>query len=86
MQHAKNEHNSYTSALPTVMRLTEVVRVIGLSRASIYRLVVAGEFPRQFKIGTSAVGWLREEIEAWIIERAGQRQDPLREIAHAISA
>ena len=69
-------HNISTE-YPTIMRLPEVMRVICLSRASIYRMVEAGSFPRQFKIGTAAVGWLRSEVQAWVSERANARPNTL---------
>lgn len=75
-----------TNEAPAIIRLPEVIRVIGLSRASIYRFMEAGDFPRQFKLGTSAVGWLRKEVEAWIDERAGQRWDHHRDVEIANAA
>lgn len=50
----------------TIIRLTEVQRITGLSRASIYLHVSKGIFPRQIKIGPRASGWLRSDIQAWI--------------------
>jgi len=70
-----------TTKFPIIMRLPEVMRVIGLSRASIYRMVESGDLPRQLKIGTSAVGWLKVEIEDWVIRRAN-----LREVRYATTA
>lgn len=59
---------------PAVMRMPEVMQTVGLSRASIYRLMQMGEFPLKFKIGSSAVGWMRTEIERWVMDRAASRE------------
>jgi len=57
-----------------VLRLKAVLQRTGLSRATIYRLMNVGEFPRSFKIGKVASGWLEAEVSAWISERASARQ------------
>jgi predicted DNA-binding transcriptional regulator AlpA len=43
----------------------EIVDEFGFSRATIYRRVAAGVFPRPVKIGGST-RWLRREIDAWL--------------------
>ena len=58
-----------TNNPPRVMRMSEVTQAVGLSRASIYRLVKLGKFPRPFKIGISAVGFDLAEINFWLFER-----------------
>ena len=54
-----------------VIRINTVTQAIGLSRSSIYRLVDRGVFPKQFKIGVKAVGWIEADIELWIESRKG---------------
>ena len=49
-----------------VWRLPEVIRQTGLSRSTIYDLIGRGEFPSQFRLGRRAVGWLSEDVLAWI--------------------
>ena len=46
------------------LRLPEVEARTGKSRSSIYQGVADGTFPKQIKLGTRAVGWIEEEIEA----------------------
>ena len=48
------------------MRLPEVRSVTGLSRSHIYQLISRGEFPRQYKLGGRASGWLESEVNCWI--------------------
>lgn len=61
-----------TSTPPdTIIRLPEVMRLVGLSRASIYRRMKQGTFPQQIQLSNSAsrggaVGWSLTEILAWI--------------------
>lgn len=42
-----------------------VEKLSGLSRATIYRLIKIGKFPRPFSIGTGAVRWKQSDITAW---------------------
>lgn len=42
-----------------------VEKLSGLSRATIYRLIKAGKFPRPLAIGTGSVRWRQSEIIAW---------------------
>lgn len=65
---------SNVTSIPTVIRIKAVIRRTGLSRATIYRLMSTGNFPRSFKIGAVAAGWLAAEVHAWINERAMARQ------------
>ena len=53
-----------------IVRRPEVERMTGLSRASIYRLMAAGEFPTPIRIGARAIGWRVGDIEAWLASRA----------------
>ncbi len=49
------------------MRRPEVERMTGLSRAHIYRLIKAGQFPAPIPlISTRVVVWLASEVDAWI--------------------
>jgi prophage regulatory protein len=56
------------------LRLAEVRNRVGYGRATIYRLMGAGEFPRSYSLGARAVAWLESDIDAWIEARvkAGQ--------------
>ena len=50
--------------------------MVGLGRSFIYRLQAENRFPRSVKIGARAVGWLDDEVRAWLAERiAASRQD-----------
>ena len=42
-----------------------VEKLAGLSRASIYRLIKSGKFPRPVSIGTGSVRWKQSDVIAW---------------------
>ncbi len=54
-----------------IIRMPEVESTVGLSAATIYRLIKTGEFPKQVKLGKHASGWLLSEVQAWIQKKAG---------------
>jgi len=47
------------------LRLQAVVRVTGLSRSTLYRLIADKQFPRPVRLGPRAVAWRRQDVEAW---------------------
>ena len=42
-----------------------VEKLSGLSRATIYRLMKSGKFPRPLSIGTGSVRWRQSDIISW---------------------
>ena len=52
-----------------LLRVREVCEVTGLSRASVYRFLAGGVFPRPIHIGERSPRWRSETIESWIAER-----------------
>lgn len=52
-----------------LMRCQEVIKTVGLSRASIYRLMEEGLFPRPVRIGKAAIAWKQEDLQQWIDSR-----------------
>ena len=76
----------HTAAMPAVhatarrepmrmLRLAQVMDVTGLRKTKIYELQAEGEFPMRVKITTRAVGWIEEEVQAWIARRV-EENDP----------
>jgi prophage regulatory protein len=65
---APNEN--YPTENHSVLRLKDVTRRVGLQRASIYRGIAKGTFPRPISLGIRARGWLESEINAWIASRS----------------
>ncbi len=50
------------------LRRREVCICTGLSYSTIRRLELRGEFPRRRQLGPRSVGWLRSEVETWLVE------------------
>lgn len=48
-----------------LLRLSDVIQITGLSRATVYRLVEKDRFPRPRRIGDRAVAWVNSEVEEW---------------------
>ena len=49
-----------------MLHIEEVMEMTGLSRATIYRKMRKGQFPKPLKLGDRAVRWRQSEIEAWL--------------------
>lgn len=45
------------------LKIQEVVDRVGLSRATIYRMMERGQFPRSHKVTSYAVRWRESEID-----------------------
>lgn len=49
-----------------LMRLPDVIKSVNLSRNTIYRMISAGEFPPQKKLGRGSIWW-QTQIEFYIL-------------------
>ena len=58
-------------AMPRFLRLTEVLKRVGLGRSSVYRMVTENRFPPPRRLSTKAIGWLDHEIDDWLKTRTG---------------
>ena len=56
------------------VRLKDVVQIVGLSRASVYRLLQAGDFPKPFNLSERCVAWRISTLKQWMAERKEQRR------------
>lgn len=56
-----------------ILRLPAVQEKSGLGRDSIYRGAREGWFPKPVKLTARASGWLEDEVDAWLAERAEAR-------------
>ena len=52
----------------------EVVRRTSLSRATLYRLMKDGKFPRSVPLGDSRIGFVEAEVQAWIGAKLALRE------------
>ena len=53
----------------------ESAKGIRYSRRHVRRLELAGEFPKSIALSPSTIGWIEEEIDAWI---ASRRRKPIK--------
>jgi prophage regulatory protein len=47
------------------LRIRQVMQLTGLSRMTIYRLELAGRFPKRRRLSENSVAWLESDIAAW---------------------
>jgi len=59
--------------MPTVLHLT------GLRRATLYRKIKLGTFPKQVSINRFGRGWYQSEISRWIADPAGFKAERVEE-------
>jgi prophage regulatory protein len=52
-----------------MLRLAQVLDATGLGKTKIYELQSKGEFPMRVKITSHTVGWVEEEVQAWLMSR-----------------
>ena len=56
-------------AIPQLLRLPAVLRVTGLARSTVYRMVAEHTFPAPVKLTKRAVGWRHDDVRQWTIGR-----------------
>jgi len=64
-----------------LLRLPQVMDMTGLGRTKIYALQAEGSFPMRVQITPCCVGWVEQEIQAWISKRIAARAALLATIA-----
>jgi prophage regulatory protein len=75
--HAQPENQNMPTGLPpgTYVRLPELLRVVGFSRATLYRMIADGKFVRPIKFSERISAWDSDAVRSWIDDRkkaAGQ--------------
>ena len=53
----------------TFLRIPDVVKHVGLCKASIYNLISDNNFPKPKQLSKRAVAWHSEDIKDWINSR-----------------
>ena len=64
-----------TRETDNILRMKDVQRRAPLNRATIYRKMANGTFPRSVALSQNAVGWYESDINAWIADPTGWRPD-----------
>ena len=52
-----------------ILRLPALLARVGLSPATLYRMISSGAFPRPVRIGVRATGWRSDEVDEWLASR-----------------
>ncbi|MFV9681422.1 helix-turn-helix transcriptional regulator [Pseudomonas sp. NY15367] len=81
MEDTKNKHLN-TDPETTLIRIQEVIAMVGLARPTIYKLLRQPEsgFPQPVKLSDSTargapVAWVLSEIQAWVRARIAARKE-----------
>lgn len=53
------------SVAPVFLRMATVMRMTGLGRSTIYRLIADQKFPSPVRLGPRAVAWRRSDLDRW---------------------
>lgn len=62
-----------------VIRVKQLVELLGVGRSTLYDWMDVRSprhdpsFPKRIRLGRASVGWLLEEVVAWISQRANER-------------
>jgi prophage regulatory protein len=56
---------SAESVPPVFLRMPTVMRLTGLGRSTIYRLIADRKFPSPVRLGPRAVAWRRSDLDEW---------------------
>jgi len=60
------------------LRLPAVLRITGLSRSTIYKLMSEGDFPVSRKLTRRSVAWCSADVTQWVESRGPTRGTPRR--------
>ena len=58
-----------STKISRILRLKKVLDRTGDSRSGLYKKIAEDIFPKPIKLSTRSVGWLEDEVDAWIEER-----------------
>jgi prophage regulatory protein len=50
-----------------LLRLRDVLAIVGLSRAHVYNLIKQELFPRPIALGSNCARWVQSEVQAWVL-------------------
>lgn len=64
------ERQGRSDTAPRLISGREVQARTSLSRATIWRRVRAGLFPRPVSLGTNRIAWVEDSVSAWIAGRS----------------
>jgi prophage regulatory protein len=63
-----------TESTPSFLRVREVMRLTGLARSTLYKMMADRCFPAPCRLGARAVGWRSDDIAQWNRSRPTARE------------
>jgi prophage regulatory protein len=69
-------NTDHSGSFPYLLRLPAVLRITGLGRSTLYRLISEGAFPPPVKLARRASAWRQEEVQWWASARAPAAHRP----------
>ncbi|MDH6169998.1 prophage regulatory protein [Variovorax boronicumulans] len=66
-----------TVGAPAFFRMSDVIRITALSRATVYRRIAEGKFPPPIHIGVRTCRWPRAALQQWIEDPESYSNAPL---------
>ena len=57
------------SQLRPILRIRDVLALVGVSRSTLYTWVAAKSFPAPVNLGIRSIGWREEAVEVWMESR-----------------
>jgi prophage regulatory protein len=70
MDHRKPPPSSEKATpIALLIRLSAVMRLTGLSRSTIYRMIAEHTFPAPVKLAKRAVAWRQDDVRRWSDQR-----------------
>lgn len=57
----------------TILKIHQVIEVCSISKSLIYAMMKVGKFPKNVKLFRRGSGWISQEVQAWIEDRAKKR-------------
>ena len=52
-----------------ILRERDVLALLGISKATLWRWRKAGNFPAAIQLGPNSVAWRREAVDEWLASR-----------------
>jgi prophage regulatory protein len=65
------------STSPKLLRIDEVLSIVGMKKGSLYRLARLGTFPSAIKLSARSSAWVEAEVLVWVTSRIAIRDTRL---------
>jgi prophage regulatory protein len=69
-----NTASTIAPTSPRILRIPATKAKTGLSRATIYRLLAAGDFPPKIQLSPRTIGFLESDIDQWLADKIAARK------------